>query len=81
MSKNKKTTPEIREPRCGHKGNWGGVGQSAVVDKSGIIVIATTVCGECGDVAISVNNMKAQQAPPERNNIVVPKIDIGPKKK
>lgn len=69
-----------KEPRCGHKGNWRGIGQSLIAKPDSVIIVASSVCGECGDVDMSLNTIRMQSPNPPQSNIVVPKLDIQPKK-
>lgn len=42
---------------CGHLGKWNGNGQSIFKLENSIMIISTSVCGECGQPVISVNKI------------------------
>lgn len=45
------------EPLCNHKGKWTGGGQSIFNTGTALIIISTSVCGECGRSVINVNKL------------------------
>jgi hypothetical protein len=64
-----------KDESCGHTGKWHGVGQSSIVMPDKIIIIYTTVCGECGSVSLDV---KTIQVSTKANPITVPRSVMTP---
>lgn len=58
-----------KDVACGHTGKWHGVGQSSIGMPDKIIIIYTTVCGECGSVKLDVKTIAVQS---NKSTIAVP---------
>ena len=68
---NKQIETDIPIQRCGHKGNWRGVGQSLLSLGAGnVILMVSTVCGECGDTSVSINPVPL--TPKKTKDLVLP---------
>jgi hypothetical protein len=55
---------KIIKKECKHTGKFKGVGQSVINAGNVLMVITSCVCGECGRVRISVNNIKVEGLKP-----------------
>lgn len=65
---------------CGHTGKWTGSGQSIVNMGTSIMIISTSVCGECGQSVISVNKINITPTTP-KDDILKPdrKLHLPPR--
>ncbi len=72
---NKQIDTDIPIQRCGHTGNWRGVGQSLMVLGPGNVVLMNSiVCGECGDTVVSINPVPV--VPKKTSGLTVPDIKL-----
>jgi hypothetical protein len=55
--------------QCEHFGKFKGVGQSVVPIASGLLVICTSICGECGMTSTQLNTIPMGE---KKSSIVVP---------
>ncbi len=67
----KQIDTDIPIQRCGHRGNWRGIGQSLMVIGPGNVVLMNSiVCGECGDTVVNINPVP--MVPKKTKDLVLP---------